>query len=56
MTYTLITRKHDVIALDNETGQRIGSFDFTAGASRGTIQGKLVTHIYSEWVREVDAL
>lgn len=54
MTYTLITRKYDVIALEDETGHRIGSFDFTAGASRGTVRGRVVARTYSKWVRKVE--
>lgn len=43
--YALITRPTETIAIGAD-GMRIGSFDRTAGASRGTIQGCVVARSY----------
>lgn len=56
MTYTLISRKTDTLAIDTVTDDRIGSFDRTAGASRGTIRGRVVAWDYAGWVTALDAL
>lgn len=54
--YTLIARKYDTIAVDAITGERLGSFDHTAGASRGTLRGRVVSRTYAGWIAEIEAL
>jgi len=54
--YDIITRKYDTIAVDDTTGERIGSFDYTAGANRGTVRGRVVARTYADWIAEIEAL
>lgn len=53
--YDIITRKYDTIAV-SENGERIGSFDYTAGANRGTIRGRVVARTYAEWIAAIEGL
>ena len=55
MAYTLEIRRTQTVAFDLD-GIRIGSFDRTAGASRGTIRGAVVAGTYDAWVSALDAL
>ena len=55
MAYTLEIRRTQAVAFDLD-GSRIGSFDRTAGASRGTIRGAVVSSTYDAWVNALDAL
>lgn len=55
MAYTLEIRRTETVAYELD-GIRIGSFDRTAGASRGTIRGAVVARNYSDWVGALDAL
>ena len=54
--YDIIEREYDTVALDSETGGRIGSYDRTAGASRGTIRGRVVARTFHEWIQELESL
>lgn len=56
VAYDLIIRKTDTLAIDTVTGERIGSFDRTAGASRGTIRGSVVARSYGDWITALEAL
>ena len=55
MAYTLEIRRTQTVAFDLD-GSRIGAFDRTAGASRGTIRGRVVASDYGAWVNALDAL
>lgn len=55
MAYTLEIRRTQTVAFDLE-GSRVGSFDRTAGASRGTIRGAVVARSYHEWINALEAL
>lgn len=54
-TYTLVLRSTSTIAYDADTGSRIGCFDRTAGASRGTIGPRVVAATYDAWIKALDA-
>lgn len=53
MAYTLEIRRTETVAYELN-GSRIGSFDRTAGASRGTIRGAVVARTYSGWIEELE--
>lgn len=53
MAYTLEIRRTQTVAFDLE-GSRIGAFDRTAGASRGTIRGRVVASTYAGWIEALD--
>ena len=55
MDYTLEIRKTYTVAFDF-VGNRLGSFDRTAGAARGTIRGRIVATDYREWLKKLDEL
>lgn len=54
MPYTLEMRRTETVAYDLD-GSRIGSFDRTAGASRGTIRGRVVANTYENWISALNA-
>lgn len=54
--YDLIERKYDTIAVDPDTGERIGSYERTSGASRGTIRGRVVARSFHEWIQALETL
>ena len=57
MDIEVIQRSHDVIAINLDTGQRIGYHDPMGGANRGVLLGEYVQpETREEWLRRVDAL
>ena len=54
--FDLIERKYDTFAVDPDTGECIGSYDRTAGWSRGTIRGRVVARSFHEWIQALEAL
>lgn len=53
----IIQRRYDIIAVDTETEQRLGSWDPTAGANRGVVLGKYVQpETKKSWIKRVEAL
>lgn len=53
MAYTLEIRRTQTVAFDLD-GSRIGAFDRTAGASRGTIRGRVVADTYEGWIKALN--
>lgn len=56
MSVEIQFRRWDAIAVDVETGIRIGTYDFTSGRNAGTIGPTLYRVPFSEWCDLVEEL